>query len=83
VTDTAALTMYTTVWCGYCQRLKAQLTREGIPFVEVDIEADDEAAAIVEDVNHGNQTVPTVQYPDGAFATNPSIGQVKAHLGLA
>ena len=83
MTDTAALTMYTTVWCGYCQRLKAQLTREGIPFTEVDIETDAEAAATVEDVNHGNQTVPTVQYPDGAFATNPSIGQVKAHLGLA
>ena len=74
--------MYTTVWCGYCQRLKAQLAREGIPFAEVDIEVDDAAAAIVEDVNHGNQTVPTVQYADGSFATNPSIGQVKAHLGL-
>jgi mycoredoxin len=74
--------MYTTVWCGYCQRLKAQLGREGITFVEVDIEADPEAAAVVEDVNHGNQTVPTVQYSDGSFATNPSIGQVKAHLGL-
>lgn len=76
------LTMYSTVWCGYCARLKAQMAREGIAFVEVDIEADPEAAAIVEDVNHGNQTVPTVQYPDGSFATNPSIGQVKAHLGL-
>ena len=82
VSSATQLTMYTTVWCGYCQRLKAQLGREGITFVEVDIEADPEAAAIVEDVNHGNQTVPTVQYPDGSFATNPSIGQVKAHLGL-
>ena len=74
--------MYTTVWCGYCQRLTAQLGREGITFVEVDIEADPEAAAVVEDVNHGNQTVPTGQYSDGSCATNPSIGQVKAHLGL-
>jgi mycoredoxin len=74
--------MYSTVWCGYCQRLKAQMTREGIEFVEVDIEQDDAAAAIVEDVNHGNQTVPTLQFPDGAFATNPSIKQVKEHLGL-
>ncbi len=74
--------MYSTVWCGYCHRLKAQMTREGISFVEVDIEADADAAALVEDVNHGNQTVPTLQFPDGSFATNPSIGQVKAHLGL-
>ena len=77
------VTMYSTVWCGYCQRLKAQMTREGIAFTEVDIELHPEAATIVEDVNRGNQTVPTLMFPDGSFATNPSIGQVKAHLGLA
>jgi len=82
MTSLVPLTMYTTVWCGYCNRLKRQMEREGITFVEVDIEVDDAAAAIVEDVNHGNQTVPTLQFPDGSFATNPSIGQVKAHLGL-
>lgn len=75
--------MFTTVWCGYCQRLKAQLGREGIAFEEVDIEADPEAAAFVESVNGGNQTVPTLLYDDGTAETNPSIGQVKAKLGLA
>jgi mycoredoxin len=82
VSTSADVTMFSTAWCGYCFRLKAQMEREGIAFVEVDIEADPEAAALVEDVNHGNQTVPTLQFPDGTFATNPSIGQVKAHLGL-
>ena len=79
----AAVTMYTTPWCGYCQRLKAQMTREGIAFTEVDIERDPEAAAFVESVNGGNQTVPTVVFPDGAAVTNPSIGQVKSLLGLS
>ena len=81
--DPAPLTMYTTVWCGFCQRLKAQLGREGIAFEEVDIEADPEAAAFVESVNGGNQTVPTLLYDDGTAATNPSIKDVKAKLGLA
>jgi mycoredoxin len=75
-----ALTMYSTTWCGYCQRLKAQMGREGIEYVEVDIELDPEAAAFVESVNGGNQTVPTLLYPDGSAETNPSIGQVKAKL---
>lgn len=83
MSDLLPLTMYSTVWCGYCQRLKAQMQREGIEFIEVDIEHDPASAALVEDVNHGNQTVPTVQFPDGSFATNPSIGQVKERLGLA
>lgn len=75
--------MYTTVWCGYCQRLKAQLGREGIAFEEIDIEADPEAAAFVESVNGGNQTVPTLLFDDGTAATNPSLKDVKAKLGLA
>ena len=45
--STPALTMYTTTWCGYCMRLKAQLAREGIPVEEVDIEQDPEAASFV------------------------------------
>ena len=74
------LTMYSTPWCGYCQRLKAQFGRAGIEYVEIDIEADPEAAAFVESVNGGNQTVPTVLFSDGSALTNPSIGQVEARL---
>ena len=74
--------MYSTVWCGYCQRLKAQLGREGITFTEIDIEHDPEAAAIVERVNGGNQTVPTVVFADGTAMTNPTAKQVKEKLGL-
>ncbi len=76
----AAFTLYSTPWCGYCHRLKAQLGREGLEFDEVDIEAEPEAAQIVERVNHGNQTVPTVVFADGTALTNPSLAQVKAQL---
>ncbi len=78
----AQLTMYSTQWCGYCQRLKAQLKRENISFDEIDIEQDPEAANLVEKVNGGNRTVPTVVYEDGTAVTNPSLGQVKEKLGL-
>ncbi|EFQ82835.1 glutaredoxin [Aeromicrobium marinum DSM 15272] len=73
-------TMYSTPWCGYCHRLKSQLAREGIEFDEVDIEAVPEAAAIVEKANGGNQTVPTLVFPDGSALTNPSVAQIKAQL---
>ncbi|MGI8613365.1 MAG: mycoredoxin [Nocardioidaceae bacterium] len=76
----AQFTMYSTPWCGYCHRLKGQLTREGIEFHEVDIEAEPEAASIVERVNRGSQTVPTVVFADGTAMTNPSLAQVKAQL---
>ena len=74
------VTMYTTPWCGYCHRLKSQLDREGIEFDVVDIEQQPEAALIVESANNGNQTVPTLVYPDGTAQTNPSVAQVKEKL---
>lgn len=77
------ITMYSTTWCGYCRRLKAQLNREGIPFTEVDIERTPAAAEFVMSVNGGNQTVPTVVFPDGSAATNPSLAEVKARLAGA
>jgi mycoredoxin len=74
------LTMYTTTWCGFCKNLKRQLAKVGIEMDEVDIERDPEAAKFVESVNGGNQTVPTVIFPDGSSATNPSLAEVKARL---
>jgi mycoredoxin len=72
--------MYSTTWCGYCRRLRTQLDSEGIGYTVVDIEQQPAAAAYVEQVNGGNQTVPTVVYPDGSAATNPSLIQVKQAL---
>jgi mycoredoxin len=72
--------MYSTPWCGYCHRLKSQMDREGIAYSVVDIEQDPDAALIVEQVNGGNQTVPTLVYADGTAQTNPSLAQVKEKL---
>lgn len=72
--------MFSTVWCGYCQRLKSQMMRENIPFTEVDIEADSAAAHFVENANAGNQTVPTVVFTDGTTMTNPPFKELKAKL---
>lgn len=41
---TAALTIYTTSWCGYCLRLKTALTANRIAYDEVDIEHNRAAA---------------------------------------
>ena len=74
------LTMYSTTWCGYCRRLKSQLDREGIEYAEVDIERTPGAAEFVMSVNGGNQTVPTVHFPDGTALTNPTLAEVKTQL---
>ena len=74
------LTMYSTPWCGYCRRLKSQLAREGIEITEVDIEHNRAAAEYVMSINGGNQTVPTVLFPDGSTLTNPSVRAIRQRL---
>ncbi|MCC2309772.1 mycoredoxin [Cellulomonas chengniuliangii] len=80
--DAGTITMYSTTWCGYCRRLKTQLDSAGIAYTEVNIEEHPDAAAFVEKANGGNQTVPTVLFPDGTSATNPSLAEVRSRLGL-
>lgn len=75
-----SFTLYSTVWCGYCSRLKAQLDRAGISYVEVNIEEDETAAEMVMNANGGNRTVPTLIFSDGEALTNPSLLQVQAKL---
>ena len=77
------VTMYSTTWCGYCRRLKTQLERNGISYVEVDIEQTPSAADFVMSINGGNQTVPTVHFPNGTALTNPSLAEVQAELANA
>ncbi len=72
--------MYSTQWCGYCKRLKAMLNADGIEFTEIDLEQSPDAAAIVERVNNGNQTDPTLVFSDGEAMTNPSVAKVKEKL---
>ena len=75
-----SFTMYSTSWCGYCKRLKSQLNDLGITFEEVNIEEVPGTAEIVEKVNNGNQTVPTLVFSDGTAMTNPSAKQVQEKL---
>jgi mycoredoxin len=76
-------TVFTTTWCGYCVRLKSQLSRAGIEFREVDIEKNADAAVVVAQVNSGNLTVPTVLFPDGSALTNPTAAEVGSRVGAA
>lgn len=75
--------MFSTTWCGYCRRLKSQMDAAGVRYSEVNIEEHPDAAALVERVNGGNQTVPTLVFPDGSAATNPSLADVRARLAAA
>ncbi len=78
--EAGTITMFSTSWCGYCRRLKTQLDAQGIGYREINIEDVPGTAELVEKLNGGNQTVPTVLFPDGSASTNPSLNDVRAKL---
>lgn len=80
VPEAGSVVMYSTTWCGYCTRLKAQLDSAGIGYTEVNIEEVPGTTDYVASVNGGDWVVPTVVFPDGTAATNPSLAQVKERL---
>jgi mycoredoxin len=76
------LTVYTTSWCPFSRRLVTDLDRAGIPFDDIDVDEDAAAASIVQGLNNGNRTVPTVVFADGSSLTNPALAQVQAKLSV-
>lgn len=80
VPEAGTVTMFTTSWCGYCRNLKKAMDADGISYREVNIEDVEGTAEIVESVNSGNQTVPTLLFADGSAVTNPRIEQVRERL---
>lgn len=78
--EPGSVTMFSTTWCGYCRRLKSQFSKAGVTYTEVNIENEPGAAEFVEQVNGGNQVVPTVLFSDGSALTNPSLTAVQEKL---
>ena len=72
--------MYSTTWCGACNRAKRIFDAVGVPYAEINIEADPDAADIVMQINHGMRSVPTILFPDGAILVEPANAQLAAKL---
>ena len=77
--DGGEITVYWRPGCPFCSSLRRGLHRAGLPFREVNIWDDPNAAAFVRSVARGNETVPTVSIGK-VNLVNPSARRV---LGVA
>ncbi len=50
------------------------------PIVEVNIEDDEDAAELVQTLNNGMRSVPTIVFPDGSVLVEPSNAALAAVL---
>jgi len=82
-TKPEALMFYGTAWCPDCTRARSFLDKQRIAYVNVDIDKSPEGRAVVEKLNRGNRSVPTIVFPDGTFLVEPSTAQLAQKLGLS
>lgn len=70
--------VYGATWCPDCRRAKQFLEEHRIPFEWIDITDNEEAIAIVEELNDGSRSIPTILFTDGSILVEPSNAELAA-----
>lgn len=74
--------MYVTTWCGDCRFAKRWFNAHSIPFETINIEEDENAAELVQRVNGGMRSVPTIVFPDGSVLVEPGARELAAKFAI-
>ena len=77
---TKSITVYGHPTCPGVGPVRAMLGQSKIEYTYVNIRRDPNAAAIVRSINNGNESVPTLVFPDGTTLTEPSASELKQKL---
>ncbi len=76
------LTVYGATWCSDCKRTKKFLGEQRVHYDWVDVEHDAEGLALVERINQGKRSIPTLVFGDNSVLVEPSNAELAAKLGL-
>ena len=74
------LVVYGTPACPMVYPLRSALDSTKVPYDYINIWEDNAARQRVREINDGNETVPTLVFPDGSTLTEPSTGDLDAKL---
>ncbi len=74
--------VYGAPWCPDCRRFKKFLAEHRVPFEWIDLDQDPEARRVVETLQQGGRTIPTIVFPDESYLLEPSDEALARKLGL-
>lgn len=66
--------------CPSLGPVKGLLKQSKVKFEYIDVHQDSDAATRVRAINNGNESVPTLVFPDGSTLTEPTVGELKSKL---
>lgn len=76
----AKIILYGHTTCPGVPPARGVLNRANVPYDYINIHKDAAAAAQVRAINEGNESVPTLLFPDGSTLTEPSFGALRDKL---
>lgn len=74
------IVFYTKSWCPDCWRTRRIFSHLKVTFLEVDVSNDAQALKFVKQLNHGNESVPTIVFPDGTYLVEPGNSSLTEKL---
>ncbi len=80
MTTTQPVTVYGRPACPMVPPVLNALESAGVPYEYVDIRQDLDARVRVREINNGNESVPTLEFPDGSTLTEPGLGVLRNKL---
>lgn len=76
------ITVYGAPWCPDCMRSKTFLSEHRVAYDWVDIDQDSRGLQIVEELQDGGRSIPTIVFDDGAVLVEPTNEDLARQLGL-
>lgn len=74
------IVMYGHPACPMVAPVKSMLKQSNVDYKYINIFEDSDARMRVVEINNGNQSVPTLEFPDGTTLTEPSAGILREKL---
>jgi mycoredoxin len=74
------IVMYGHPACPVVYPLEAMLKKSGVNYDYINIREDENARQRVRDINNGDESVPTLVFPDGSTLTEPSPTAIQTRL---
>ena len=76
------IVVYGKSWCPDCKRSRLVLADYKTIYLDVDIEKDAAGREFVKKVNNGNESVPTIIFPDGSYLVEPNSSALASKLSV-
>jgi thioredoxin reductase (NADPH) len=76
------ITVFGATWCPDCRRAKEFLGEQRVAYDWIDLEQHPEATELVERINGGSRSIPTIVFPDGSHLVEPGNDELAEKLGI-